>query len=131
MNVSALSRSSNESLDYGHPLGFGYFLTPDAGDPRGVLEMARLVDGLGYDLIGVQDHPYQARHLDTSSMLATILAQTAAARGSRTLASEETAFLLACSRQRGTGKLAKSGVADVPTRDDDTNAAAGVDLASE
>ena len=67
-------------MDYGHPLEFGYFLTPDAGDPQGVLETARLADGLGYDLLAVQDHPYQSRHLDTSSLLATILAQTSAVR---------------------------------------------------
>ena len=80
MNVSALPRSSSERLDYGHPLEFGYFLTPDAGDPLGVLETARLLDALGYDLVGVQDHPYQARHLDTSSLLAAILAQTTSLR---------------------------------------------------
>ena len=49
------------AIDYGHPLEFGYFLTPDAGDPLGVLETARLLDGLGYDLIGVQDHPYHEK----------------------------------------------------------------------
>ena len=63
-------------MDYGHPLEFGYFLTPDAADPLGVVDTARLLDRLGYDLVAVQDHPYQARHLDTSSLLATILAQT-------------------------------------------------------
>jgi alkanesulfonate monooxygenase SsuD/methylene tetrahydromethanopterin reductase-like flavin-dependent oxidoreductase (luciferase family) len=67
-------------MDYGHPLEFGYFLTPDAGDPVGVLETARLLDRLGYDVIGVQDHPYQRRHLDTSSLLAAILAQTETVR---------------------------------------------------
>jgi alkanesulfonate monooxygenase SsuD/methylene tetrahydromethanopterin reductase-like flavin-dependent oxidoreductase (luciferase family) len=80
MTKEALSQPLQEGLDYGHPLEFGYFLTPDAGDPLGVLEIARLVDGLGYDLIGVQDHPYQSRHLDTSSLLAVILAQTASVR---------------------------------------------------
>ncbi len=79
MNANA-QQPLNESVDYGHPLEFGYFLTPDAGDPLGVLETARLADGLGYDLIGVQDHPYQSRHLDTSSLLAVILAQTASLR---------------------------------------------------
>ena len=76
MNAMDLSQRSNESLDYGRPLEFGYFLVPDAADPSGVLETARLADGLGYDLLGVQDHPYQSRHLDTSSLLAAILAQT-------------------------------------------------------
>lgn len=80
MNAVDLSQRSNESVDYRHPLEFGYFLTPDAGDPLGVLETARLLDALGYDLVGVQDHPYQARHLDTSSLLAAILAQTTSLR---------------------------------------------------
>jgi alkanesulfonate monooxygenase SsuD/methylene tetrahydromethanopterin reductase-like flavin-dependent oxidoreductase (luciferase family) len=80
MTVEAPAPPLNGSLDYGHPLEFGYFLVPDAADPRGVLETARLADDLGYDLLGVQDHPYQPRHLDTSSLLATILAQTEAVR---------------------------------------------------
>jgi hypothetical protein len=42
--------------DYRHEIEFGYFLTPDAGDPQGVLETSRLADRLGYDLLGVQDH---------------------------------------------------------------------------
>jgi alkanesulfonate monooxygenase SsuD/methylene tetrahydromethanopterin reductase-like flavin-dependent oxidoreductase (luciferase family) len=63
-------------MDYGQPLEFAYFLNPDAGDPRGVLATARLVDELGYDLVAVQDHPYQPRHLDTMSLLAAIIAQT-------------------------------------------------------
>jgi alkanesulfonate monooxygenase SsuD/methylene tetrahydromethanopterin reductase-like flavin-dependent oxidoreductase (luciferase family) len=80
VTVPELIRESNEGLDYGHRLEFGYFLTPDAGNPLGVLETARLLDALGYDLIGVQDHPYQPRHLDTSSLLAAILAQTTSVR---------------------------------------------------
>jgi alkanesulfonate monooxygenase SsuD/methylene tetrahydromethanopterin reductase-like flavin-dependent oxidoreductase (luciferase family) len=62
--------------DYGHELEFGYFLIPDAEDPEGVLETARLADQLGYDLLAVQDHPYQPAHLDTLALLGVILAQT-------------------------------------------------------
>jgi alkanesulfonate monooxygenase SsuD/methylene tetrahydromethanopterin reductase-like flavin-dependent oxidoreductase (luciferase family) len=62
--------------DYGHPIEFGYFLTPDAEDPNGVIETARLADELGYDLLGVQDHPYQRRHLDALALLGVILART-------------------------------------------------------
>jgi alkanesulfonate monooxygenase SsuD/methylene tetrahydromethanopterin reductase-like flavin-dependent oxidoreductase (luciferase family) len=80
MTMEALSQPLHEGLDYGHPLEFGYFLVPDAGDPLGVIETVRLVDGLGYDLLGVQDHPYQPRHLDTFSLLAAILAQTSSVR---------------------------------------------------
>jgi alkanesulfonate monooxygenase SsuD/methylene tetrahydromethanopterin reductase-like flavin-dependent oxidoreductase (luciferase family) len=63
-------------MDYGHPLEFGYFLIPDAGDPEGVLEQARLADRLGYDLLAIQDHPYQPAHLDALALAGVILAQT-------------------------------------------------------
>jgi alkanesulfonate monooxygenase SsuD/methylene tetrahydromethanopterin reductase-like flavin-dependent oxidoreductase (luciferase family) len=62
--------------DHGHKLEFGYFLTPDAADPAGVLETAELADRLGYDLLGVQDHPYQRRHLDALALLGVILSRT-------------------------------------------------------
>jgi hypothetical protein len=42
----------NKSLDYGHPLEFGYFLISDAGDPHGVFQTAGMLDRLGYDLVG-------------------------------------------------------------------------------
>ena len=63
-------------MDYGHSLEFGYFLVPEAADPRGVLETARLADQLGYDVLAVQDHPYQPAHLDTLALLGVILGQT-------------------------------------------------------
>lgn len=78
--TTALRQALDEGLDYGHALEFGYFLTPDAGDPHAVFETARLVDASGYDLLGVQDHPYQPRHLDTMSLLSAILAQTTSVR---------------------------------------------------
>jgi alkanesulfonate monooxygenase SsuD/methylene tetrahydromethanopterin reductase-like flavin-dependent oxidoreductase (luciferase family) len=62
--------------DYGHDLQFGYFLIPDAADPAAVLRTARLADELGYDLLGVQDHPYQRAHLDSLALLGLILGQT-------------------------------------------------------
>ena len=62
--------------DYGHDIDFGFFLIPDADDPEGVLETARMADQLGYDLLGVQDHPYQPGHLDALALSGVILAQT-------------------------------------------------------
>jgi alkanesulfonate monooxygenase SsuD/methylene tetrahydromethanopterin reductase-like flavin-dependent oxidoreductase (luciferase family) len=41
-----------------------------------VLEAARLADRLGYDVLAVQDHPYQPAHLDALALLGVILAQT-------------------------------------------------------
>ena len=41
-----------------------------------MLATAELADRLGYDLLGVQDHPYQRRHLDALALLGVILART-------------------------------------------------------
>lgn len=60
--------------DYGRPLEFGYFLVPNADDP--LLETARAADRAGLDLIGVQDHPYQRRYVDTWTLLSMIAAVT-------------------------------------------------------
>ena len=62
--------------DYGHDLQFGFFLDPSTGNPARTLEIARILDDLGYDLIGVQDHPYQQKHFDAMALMAYILGQT-------------------------------------------------------
>lgn len=62
--------------DLGHDLWFGVFLTPDAAQADTVVALARLADGLGLDLLGVQDHPYQPRFLDTWTLLAALAGQT-------------------------------------------------------
>ncbi len=59
-----------------HPLQFGYFLTPDATDPHETARRTRVCDATGYDLIGIQDHPYQRRFLDTWTLLAFLAGQT-------------------------------------------------------
>ena len=66
--------------DYGHPLEFGVFPTPDVARAEDVLEIALLADVLGLDLVSVQDHPYQARHLDAWTLLSVIGARTTAVR---------------------------------------------------
>jgi alkanesulfonate monooxygenase SsuD/methylene tetrahydromethanopterin reductase-like flavin-dependent oxidoreductase (luciferase family) len=55
---------------------FGVFLVPDAEDPAKTVERAVTAERLGLDLIGVQDHPYQRRFLDTFTLLAYIAART-------------------------------------------------------
>ena len=56
-------------MDYGRPVQFGVFITPDATQPQRALDAAMLADELGFDLIGVQDHPYQRRFFDTWTLL--------------------------------------------------------------
>ncbi|MET0740129.1 MAG: LLM class flavin-dependent oxidoreductase [Candidatus Nanopelagicales bacterium] len=62
--------------DYGRPMQFGVFPTPAADDLETVLAIAHAADVGGLDLIGVQDHPYQRRFLDTWVLMAAILART-------------------------------------------------------
>jgi alkanesulfonate monooxygenase SsuD/methylene tetrahydromethanopterin reductase-like flavin-dependent oxidoreductase (luciferase family) len=60
--------------DYGRDLSFGYFLVPNAADP--LLDTAREVEARGLDLIGVQDHPYQRRFVDTWVLMSMVAAAT-------------------------------------------------------
>lgn len=63
-------------MNYGHSPQFGYFLTPDATDPAETLRRGRVCDATGYDLIGIQDHPYQPRFLDTWTLMGVLAGQT-------------------------------------------------------
>jgi alkanesulfonate monooxygenase SsuD/methylene tetrahydromethanopterin reductase-like flavin-dependent oxidoreductase (luciferase family) len=62
--------------DRGRPVSFGWFLVPDAADPTGLVDLARRVERSSFDLIGIQDHPYQRRYLDTFSLLAALATAT-------------------------------------------------------
>jgi hypothetical protein len=44
-------------------------VVPDAEDPEQTIGRAVAAEQLGLDLIGIQDHPYQRRFLDTLSQL--------------------------------------------------------------
>ena len=63
-------------MDYGHPVKFGVFVTPAATRPEHSLALAELADELGFDLVGVQDHPYQSRFLDTWTLLTAMAMRT-------------------------------------------------------
>ncbi len=67
-------------MDYGRDLQFGYFLTPAADNYAEISRLAQLCDRLGYDLIGIQDHPYQRRFFDTWTLIAALAAQTSRIR---------------------------------------------------
>jgi alkanesulfonate monooxygenase SsuD/methylene tetrahydromethanopterin reductase-like flavin-dependent oxidoreductase (luciferase family) len=54
----------------------GIFVVPDATDPDSSIERILAADRSGLDLIGVQDHPYQRRFLDTWTLLAYVAART-------------------------------------------------------
>src|SRR4051812_36404098 len=55
---------------------FGIFPVPEADRADRVVEQVVLADRLGLDLAGIQDHPYQRRHLDAWTLLAYLAGRT-------------------------------------------------------
>ena len=61
-------------MDYGQPVRFGVFVTPEATERP--LNLAAIADELGFDVAGVQDHPYQRRFYDTWTLLTAMAMRT-------------------------------------------------------
>src|SRR5881275_925191 len=61
-------------MDHGLPVRFGVFITPEATERP--LRLAVLAEELGFDVVGVQDHPYQRRFFDTWTLLTAIAMRT-------------------------------------------------------
>ena len=61
---------------YGRPLELGISLVPNRSDLDLLRDLARAADKLGLDVIGIQDHPYQWRYLDTFTLIGDLLAHT-------------------------------------------------------
>src|SRR6266480_2417633 len=61
-------------MDYGQPVRFGVFVTPVATEDP--MRQAIAADELGFDIVGIQDHPYQRRFFDTWTLLTAIAIRT-------------------------------------------------------
>ena len=61
---------------YGRPVELGISLVPNRSDLGLLREVAEAADELGLDVIGIQDHPYQWRYLDTFTLIGDLLART-------------------------------------------------------
>src|SRR3954466_13466325 len=55
---------------------FGVFPIPVAEERDRIVEQVLSAERLGLDLVGIQDHPYQRRFLDTWSLIAFLAART-------------------------------------------------------
>jgi alkanesulfonate monooxygenase SsuD/methylene tetrahydromethanopterin reductase-like flavin-dependent oxidoreductase (luciferase family) len=62
--------------DYGRPVRFGIFPSPEAAKLEDTLAAVAMADRAGLELAGIQDHPYQARFLDTWAVMGLALART-------------------------------------------------------
>lgn len=63
-------------MDYGRQVQFGVFITPQAMQPHLALDTAMLAEELGFEVVGVQDHPYQRRFFDTWTLLTAMAMRT-------------------------------------------------------
>jgi alkanesulfonate monooxygenase SsuD/methylene tetrahydromethanopterin reductase-like flavin-dependent oxidoreductase (luciferase family) len=59
--------------DYGRQLEFGASVEPLAAPPNWTARIAQAADRAGLDLVGIQDHPYQRRFLDTWTLISTLV----------------------------------------------------------
>ena len=62
--------------DYDRELEFGASVAPLAVPPDFVKRVVVAADGAGLDLVGIQDHPYQRRFLDTWTLISTLVSVT-------------------------------------------------------
>ena len=62
--------------DYGRELEFGVSVAPLADPPDLAARVAKAADRAGLDLMGIQDHPYQRRFLDTWTLISTLVPVT-------------------------------------------------------
>src|SRR3990170_2189798 len=62
--------------DYGRELEFGASVEPLADPPYWAARVATTADRAGLDLVGIQDHPYQRRFLDTWTLISTLVPVT-------------------------------------------------------
>ena len=61
-------------------LSFGISVTPEAAALADIRDKVRAAEDVGLELVGIQDHPYQRRFLDTFSLIADLLARTSRLR---------------------------------------------------
>lgn len=69
---------STTELARGLPRGplFGISVTPTAADHAAIVAQVSSAERGGLDLVGIQDHPYQRRFLDTFALIADLAART-------------------------------------------------------
>ncbi|QRP50323.1 LLM class flavin-dependent oxidoreductase [Amycolatopsis sp. FDAARGOS 1241] len=65
-----------EANTAGRTVTFGVNVDPVAVPADELVALARVAEDSGFDLIGIQDHPYQARFYDTWTLIAYLAANT-------------------------------------------------------
>src|SRR5262245_6622097 len=55
---------------------FGISVVPNAADVEEIRRAVIRAEQLGYELVGIQDHPYQVRFVETWALIADLFART-------------------------------------------------------
>jgi hypothetical protein len=55
--------------DHEHDLQVGFSPSPSIGDPARTIAVARILDDLGFDPIGIHCAPYRRQHLDAMALI--------------------------------------------------------------
>jgi alkanesulfonate monooxygenase SsuD/methylene tetrahydromethanopterin reductase-like flavin-dependent oxidoreductase (luciferase family) len=61
---------------YGRPVELGISLVPNRADLALNRDLTRQADELGLDLVGIQDHPYQWRYVETFALIGDLQSRT-------------------------------------------------------
>jgi alkanesulfonate monooxygenase SsuD/methylene tetrahydromethanopterin reductase-like flavin-dependent oxidoreductase (luciferase family) len=69
-------KSQNDMNDYRQNVRFGANVDPTANDPSWPLRLTHVIEQAGLEYIGIQDHPYNSRFLETWTLIATLLQAT-------------------------------------------------------
>jgi alkanesulfonate monooxygenase SsuD/methylene tetrahydromethanopterin reductase-like flavin-dependent oxidoreductase (luciferase family) len=69
-------KRQNDMNDYQQDVRFGANVDPTANDPSWPLRLTHAIERAGLEYIGIQDHPYNSRFLDTWTLIATLLQAT-------------------------------------------------------
>ena len=99
--------------DYGHELEFGLFPTPEVTRVHHLLELAAVAEVSGLDLVTVQDHPYQSRHLDAWTLVSVVAARTTTLRVALNVANLPLRNPVVLARSVATLDLLSGGRADL------------------
>jgi len=67
-------------VDHGRAIEFGISLVPNAADFEQIREAVAAAESAGLEWVGIQDHPYQRRFLDTFALIGDLAARTSRIR---------------------------------------------------
>lgn len=76
MDLRRAPRRERVALDARTETLVGLSLVPERAAWPQLLELAHVADRAGLDMLGIQDHPYQYRFLDTFALIGALLART-------------------------------------------------------